>query len=92
MLKLLLKFKKKSFSNYIWNFVDGKPIQNQYNNQLEIPQYTNLSSIISKDLKERGFKFTGPTAIYSFMQATGLVNDHLTSCFRYNEIKNLLKR
>ena len=78
--------KERSFSNYIWNFVKGKPIQNNFKNQKEIPKQTRLSILISKDLKKRGFKFVGPIVVYSFMQAAGIVNDHLTSCFRYKEL------
>ena len=78
--------KEKSFSNYIWKFVNGVPIQNNFKNQKEIPKQTKLSIIISKDLKKRGFKFVGPIVTYSFMQAIGLVNDHLISCFRHTEL------
>ena len=75
-----------SFSNYIWGFVNGKPIKNEFKSLKDIPANTPLSDIISKDLKKRGFKFVGTTVIYAHMQATGMVNDHLTTCFRYNEI------
>ena len=78
---------EKSFSNYIWQFVEGKPIQNQYRSMEDVPAYTPLAEKISKDLKQRGFKFVGPTVIYSHMQATGMVNDHVMSCFRYKEIQ-----
>ena len=78
--------KEKSFSNYIWKFVNGVPIQNNFKTQKEIPKQTKLSIIISKDLKKRGFKFVGPIVTYSFMQAIGLVNDHLISCFRHTEL------
>ena len=78
---------EKSFSNYIWQFVEGKPIQNQYRSMEEIPAYTPLAEKISKDLKQRGFKFVGPTVIYAHMQATGMVNDHVMSCFRNKEIQ-----
>lgn len=74
------------FSNYIWRFVDNKPIKNKYKSIGEIPAKTKLSDKISKDLKKRGFKFIGSTVIYAHMQATGMVNDHCTSCFRYKEI------
>ena len=86
--KAFIKIQKKeeSFSNYIWKFVNGVPIQNNFKNQKEIPKQTKLSMIISKDLKKRGFKFVGPIVTYSFMQAIGLVNDHLTSCFRHKEL------
>lgn len=76
-----------SFSNYIWSFTNRKPIKNSWNNLSEIPAVTELSDAISKDLKIRGFKFVGSTVIYAHMQATGMVNDHVTTCFRYNEVK-----
>lgn len=75
-----------SFSTYIWGFVDGKPIKNKIQNYNEGPANTPLSDTISKDLKKRGFKFVGSTVIYAHMQATGMVNDHEMSCFRYNEV------
>ena len=75
-----------SFSKYIWNFVDGKPIKNKLNTYKDAPANTPLSDAISKDLKKRGFKFVGSTVIYAHMQATGMVNDHEIGCFRYNEV------
>ena len=75
-----------SFSKYIWDFVDGKPIKNSIKNYKEAPGNTPLSDTISKDLKKRGFKFVGSTVVYAFMQATGMVNDHEVTCFRYNEV------
>lgn len=75
-----------SFSNYLWNFVNGKPIKNAILNYKEAPAKTPLSDAISKDLKKRGFKFVGSTVIYAFMQAIGMVNDHTVDCFRYNEV------
>jgi DNA-3-methyladenine glycosylase I len=75
-----------SFSDYIWRFVDGKPLVNAWKTDKEIPAKTPLSEQISKDLKQRGFKFVGPTIIYAQMQATGMVNDHITGCFRYQEL------
>jgi len=75
-----------SFDKYIWNFIDGKPIQNTFNSLKEIPAETEISRIISKDLKKRGFTFVGPTIVYAHMQATGMVNDHLTDCYRYREL------
>lgn len=75
-----------SFSNYIWGFVDGKPIKNSIENYKHAPGNTELSDQISKDLKKRGFKFVGSTVVYAHMQATGMVNDHETSCFRYHEV------
>ena len=78
-----------SFSSYIWSFVDGRPIQNSWRSMDEIPAMTPLAETISRDLKERGFRFVGPTIIYAHMQATGMVNDHLVGCFRYPEIAAL---
>ncbi len=75
-----------SFSNYIWNFTDGKPIKNRFKTLSEVPDNTPLSDAISKDLKKHGFKFVGTTVVYAHMQATGMVNDHTTKCFRYNEV------
>lgn len=72
-----------SFSTYIWNFVDGKPIQNKRQSLKEVPATTELSDKISKDLKKRGFKFVGSTVVYAHMQATGMVNDHVKDCFLY---------
>ncbi len=70
-----------SFSSYIWGFVNHKPIQNNWENNADVPANTTLSDTISKDLKKRGFKFVGSTIVYAHMQATGVVNDHITSCF-----------
>lgn len=83
-----LKIQKEfeSFSNYIWAFVDGKPIKNTYKNYKNAPANTSLSDAISKDLKKRGFKFVGSTVVYAHMQATGMINDHEISCFRYDEV------
>ena len=78
-----------SFNKYIWSFVDAKPIQNKWRLFRDIPAQTQLSGIISEDLKKRGFTFVGSTIVYAHMQATGMVNDHLTSCFRYPDIKTL---
>lgn len=75
-----------SFSDYIWGFVEGKPIKNEFKSLNEVPANTPLSDQISKDLKKRGFKFVGTTVVYAHMQATGMVNDHETNCFRYNEV------
>ncbi|WP_420862277.1 DNA-3-methyladenine glycosylase I [Algirhabdus cladophorae] len=68
------------FDNYLWGYVDFKPIQNTFQSLDEVPAFTDLSTQISKDLKKRGFKFCGPTIVYAFMQAVGMVNDHLVSC------------
>ncbi len=75
-----------SFSTYIWSFVDGKPIVNTFKSLSEVPANTPLSDAISKNLKKRGFKFVGSTVIYAHMQATGMVNDHVEECFRYEEL------
>ena len=75
-----------TFNKYIWGFVDGNPIKNKFKLLKEIPARTELSDLISKDLKKRGFNFVGSTIIYSHMQATGMVNDHFVDCFRYNEL------
>lgn len=78
-----------TFNNYIWGFVDGKPIQNAWKGMHEVPAKTELSDQISKDLKKRGFSFVGSTIVYSHMQATGMVNDHAVYCFRHKEVKRL---
>lgn len=75
-----------SFSDYIWGFTDGKVIKNAWKKIADCPAKTPLAEKISKDLKKRGFKFVGPTVIYAHMQATGMVNDHTTDCFRYREV------
>ena len=75
-----------SFSKYIWDFVDGTPIKNAWQDYRDAPANTPLSDKISKDLKKRGFKFVGTTVVYAFMQATGMVNDHEVGCFRYHEV------
>ena len=74
-----------SLSEYLWRFVDGQPVQNHFSRLSDIPASTDVSKKMSRDMKRRGFSFTGPTICYAFMQATGIVNDHLTSCFRYDE-------
>ncbi|GFD75606.1 DNA-3-methyladenine glycosylase I [Tenacibaculum mesophilum] len=75
-----------TFSKYIWAFTNGQPIVNKFEKREEVPATTELSDAISKDLKKRGFKFVGSTVIYAHMQATGMVNDHTTDCFRYHEV------
>ncbi len=86
--KAFLKVKDEfgSFDSYIWSFVDRKPIVNNWENFRQVPAKTAVSDAMSKDLKKRGFNFVGSTIMYAFMQATGMVNDHLVSCFRYDEI------
>jgi DNA-3-methyladenine glycosylase I len=76
-----------SFDKYIWQFVDGKPVLNKWRELGQIPAKTELSDAMSEELKKRGFKFVGSTICYAFMQAGGIVNDHLVHCFRYNELK-----
>lgn len=81
--KAFIKIQKEfgSFSNFIWKYVDGQPVVNQFSTLSEIPAFTPLAEIISKDLKKRGFKFIGPTTMYAHMQATGMVNDHVKDCW-----------
>jgi DNA-3-methyladenine glycosylase I len=74
---------------YLWSFVDGRPIQNQFVTMDEMSAETDLSRALSRDLRGRGFSFIGPTIVYAFMQAAGLVNDHLVSCFRHAEVSRL---
>lgn len=78
-----------SFDQYIWQFVDGKPLLNAWQTLSEVPAQTEVSQQMSKDLKKRGFKFVGPTICYAFMQATGMVNDHVTDCFRYTQLRDI---
>ncbi len=88
--KAFLQLQKEfgSFDNYIWRFVNGKPIRNSWKKITDIPSSTPESDAMSKDLKRRGFKFVGTTICYAFMQAVGMVNDHVVGCFRYRELKN----
>ena len=78
--------KTQDFGEYVWSFVDGKPIQNAWQDSHDAPASTEISERMSKDLKKRGFTFVGPTICYAFMQAMGLVNDHVVECFRYGEV------
>ena len=82
-----LRVKKEwgSFANYIWNFVDGKPIKNHWQNSQTVPATSDISDKLAKDLKKRGFKFIGNTICYAFMQAVGMVNDHTVECFLNQE-------
>lgn len=80
-----------SFSDYLWGFTGGVPVTNAWEKLSEIPASTELSVTVSRDLKKRGFRFMGPTIVYAHLQATGVVNDHLVSCFRYEEILGLGK-
>ncbi|HEC38928.1 MAG TPA: DNA-3-methyladenine glycosylase I [bacterium] len=92
--KALLKVQDDfgSFSKFIWKFMNDKPLINKFKALEELPSKTKLSELISKDLKKRGFKFVGPTICYAFMQAVGMVNDHTTDCFRYEEIIKLIRK
>lgn len=78
-----------SFDRYLWSFVNGKQVHNAWKTLAELPAQTPLSEKLSKDLKRRGFRFVGPTICYSLMQAVGLVNDHMVSCFRHRQLKQL---
>ena len=85
---LALRAERDSFSDYIWGFVDGRPRSNQWRRIEDVPSTTAESDAMSKDLKRRGFKFVGSTICYAFMQAVGMVNDHVTSCFRHKQIES----
>jgi DNA-3-methyladenine glycosylase I len=78
-----------SFDAYIWRFVDGQPVQNSWQHHHELPASTNLSDLVSRDLKKRGFKFVGSVICYAHMQATGMVNDHTVDCFRHEQVRQL---
>lgn len=79
-----------SFDKYIWQFVDGEPIQNNWKRTDQVPSTTEISDQLSKTLKKHGFMFVGSTTMYAYMQAVGMVNDHITTCFRHSEIKKNL--
>ena len=81
----------QGFSNYLWDFVDGRPVQNRFATMADVPAETAVSKAISKDLKARGFRFVGPTIVYAFMQAVGMVNDHMVPCFRHGECSGLAR-
>jgi DNA-3-methyladenine glycosylase I len=80
------------FDNFLWNYVDGTPLQNRCITQDQVPTSSDLSKQVSKDLKKEGFKFCGPTIVYAFMEATGLINDHLASCHRHEAVKKLVRK
>jgi DNA-3-methyladenine glycosylase I len=88
--RAVLEVRKESgsFDRYIWQFVGGAPIKNSWRSMKNLPAETAESQAMSKDLKRRGFTFVGPTVCYAFMQAVGMVNDHLVSCFRYTAVRN----
>ena len=79
----------EDFSAFLWDFVDGAPVQNQWTSFRQAPVKTPQAEAMSKALKQKGFKFTGPVIVYAFMQAVGMVNDHETSCFRHEECRHL---
>ncbi|MDR2842856.1 MAG: DNA-3-methyladenine glycosylase I [Spirochaetaceae bacterium] len=83
---LNMQQKGEDFSQWLWSWVNNKTVKNKFESLKDIPASTNLSVEISKALKERGFTFVGPTIVYAVLQSAGLVNDHLVSCFRYNEV------
>jgi DNA-3-methyladenine glycosylase I len=83
---------KQGFSTYLWDFCDGRVINNHPLTMADIPTESEISRRLSKDLKARGFAFCGPTIVYAFMQAVGMVNDHLVGCFRHDEVKTLERR
>jgi DNA-3-methyladenine glycosylase I len=80
------------FSGYLWAFMDGKPLQTNVRSMADVPTKTALAEKISKDLKQRGFKFVGPTIVYAFMQACGLINDHMVDCHRHAAVQKLVRR
>lgn len=82
---------KQGFANYLWSFTEGVPLQNDFARTADVPAQTPLSVALSKSLKQNGFKFCGPVITYAFMQAVGMVNDHVTSCFRHAEVKALAR-
>lgn len=86
---LRVKNEFESFDAYIWQFVNGKPIRNKWKHLHQVPAETKESTAMSKDLKARGFRFVGPTICYAFMQAVGMVNDHIVDCFRYKELMEI---
>jgi len=91
--KAFLKVQQEfgTFCEYIWGFVDGKPMQNRFRKDADVPATSPQSDALSKDLKQRGFKFVGSTIVYAHMQATGMVNDHVTQCFRHKACTALAK-
>lgn len=86
---LAIQAERGSFSDYLWSFVDGRPVQNRWRSQGDVPATSPVSDAVSRDLKRRGFRFVGSTIVYAHLQATGLVNDHLVSCFRHRECRRL---
>ena len=82
---------REGFDSFLWNYVDGVPLQNRWNTLADVPAFTPLSTQIAKDLKKEGFRFCGPTIVYAFMQATGIINDHLVTCPRHGEVVKLIR-
>lgn len=87
----IMETEKGGFSGYLWKYLDGKPLQNNWTQKKQVPAETPLSQTISKDLRKRGFTFVGPTIVYAFMQAVGMINDHTTDCFRHRDVQKLKK-
>ena len=81
----------EGFANYIWSYVDGKPLQEDRKSMADVPAFTPLSTQLSKDLKKRGFNFCGPTIVYAWMEACGIVNDHIIGCPRYEDVQKMAK-
>lgn len=88
----IMEKEPNGFSGFLWNFVDGKPLQNKWDGIKQVPAETAMSQAMSKELKKRGFTFCGPTIVYAFAQAVGMVNDHTTQCFRHKECAKLARR
>lgn len=82
---------REGFDSFLWNYVDGSPLQNRWKTLADVPAFTPLSTQISKDLKKEGFRFCGPTIVYAFMQAVGMINDHLVTCPRHKEVIKLIR-
>jgi DNA-3-methyladenine glycosylase I len=88
----IMEKEPNGFSGFLWNFVDGKPLQNKWGAMKQVPAETPMSQALAKELKKRGFTFCGPTIVYAFAQAVGMVNDHTTECFRHKECAKLARR
>ena len=88
----IMEKEPNGFSGFLWNFVDGKPLQNKWDGIKQVPAETAMSQAMSKELKKRGFTFCGPTIVYAFAQAVGMVNDHTAQCFRHKECAKLARR
>ena len=82
---------REGFDTFLWNYVGGVPLQNHWVTQADVPPFTELSTQISKDLKKEGFRFCGPTIVYAFMEAVGMVNDHIVTCPRHAEVAKLIR-